>query len=273
MRHWHLCHDPAPIFHFPPPPQVIPAMLSPPVTQPAHAQQAPVQHQSPASIPLPFSPPPIDICPPSPPHPTLAHIMPQSDVPHLTDTYMHIALSSPKAKYLWEAFNCAKEYASEARDRTPPPLPMDEESTTKLHHHKARDSPATPITPATCCHSPSSEAPCTHCNSEDSYNDRKDPFHPLYQYDYREAYWQHVLQTSKDRAAIEALEGIQSWSHRTCPQHCRHHWRKPSEKAQCGKLPCLRILTAPHPHHQMMLPHRLEDTIYLEASTSTSLPH
>ena len=85
--HWQ-CHDPAPIFHFPPPPQVLPTMPSPPVTQPAHAQQAPVQRQSPASIPLPPSPPPIDICPPSLPHPTLAHLMPQLDVPNLADAYM-----------------------------------------------------------------------------------------------------------------------------------------------------------------------------------------
>ena len=181
-------------------------MPSPPVTQPAHAQQAPVGCQSPASIPLPPSPLPMDICPPSPPHPTLAHGMPHSDVPSLADTYMHTAPSSPKAKYLWEAFNCAKEYASEARDRTPPPLPMNEESTAKSHCCEACNSPATPITPATRCHSPSPEAPCTRCNSEDSYNDCKDPSHPLYQYDYREAYRQHILQTSKDRATIEALE-------------------------------------------------------------------
>ena len=129
--------------------------------------------------------------------------MPQSDVLSLADAYMHIAPSSPKAKYLWEAFNHAKEYASEARDRTLLLLPMDAESTNKSHHHKACNSPATPITPATCCHSPSPDAPCTHCNS---YNDCKDPSHPLYQYDYREAYWQHILQTSKDRAAIKALE-------------------------------------------------------------------
>ena len=132
--------------------------------------------------------------------------MPQSDVPSLADAYMQTSPSSPKAKYLWEAFNHAKEYASEARDRTPPLLPMEAESTSKSRRRKARDSPATPITPATRHHSPSPEAPYTHRNSEDSYNDRKDPFHPLYQYDYREAYWQHVLQTSKDRAAIEALE-------------------------------------------------------------------
>ena len=37
-----VCHDPAPIFHFPPPPQVIPTTPSPPVTQPACAQQTPV---------------------------------------------------------------------------------------------------------------------------------------------------------------------------------------------------------------------------------------
>ena len=119
---------------------------------------------------------------------------------------MQTAPSSPKAKYLWEAFNCAKEYASEARDRTPPLLPMNKESTAKSHHHKAHDSPATPITPATCHHSPSPEAPCTCHNSEDSYDDCKDPSHLLYQYNYREAYRQHVLQTSKDRATIEALE-------------------------------------------------------------------
>ena len=200
----HWCHDPAPIFHFPP--QVLPTTPSLPVTQPAHAQQAPVQHQSPASIPLPPSPPPMDICPPSPPRPTLAHIMPQSDIPNLADAYMHIAPSSPKAKYLWEAFNRAKEYASEARDRTPPLLPMEAELTSKSCCRKARDSPAMPITPATCHHSPSPEAPRTRRNSEDSYNDCKDPSHPLYQYNYREAYHQHILQTSKDRAAIEALE-------------------------------------------------------------------
>ena len=132
--------------------------------------------------------------------------MPQSDVPNLVDAYMHIAPSSPKAKYLWEAFNRAKEYASEARDRTPLLLPIDAESTNKSHCRKARDSPATPITPAMRCHSSSPEAPHTCRNSEDSYNNRKDPSHPLYQYNYREAYRQHVLQTSKDRAAIEALE-------------------------------------------------------------------
>ena len=54
--------------------------------------------------------------------------------------------------------------------------------------------------------SPSPEAPCTRHNSEDSYDNRKDPSHPLYQYNYRKAYCQHILQTSKDRAAIEALE-------------------------------------------------------------------
>ena len=204
------CHDLAPIFHFPPPPQVITTTPSPPVTQPAHAQQAPVQCQSPASIPLPPSPPPMDICPPSPPCPTLTHIMPQSDVPNLVDTYMHTAPSSPKAKYLWEAFNHAKEYASEAQDRTPPLLPMDAEFIDKLHHRKACDSPATPITPAT--------------------------HQPL---------------------------RIQSWSHGTC-HNCHCHWRKQLEKAQYGKLPCLRMLTAPHPHHQIiMLPH-LEDIIYQE---------
>ena len=132
--------------------------------------------------------------------------MPQLDVPSLADAYMQTSPSSPKAKYLWEAFNCAKEYASEARDRTPPPLPMEAESTSKSRRRKARDSPATPITPATCHHSPSPGAPCTRRNSEDSYDDRKDPSHLLYQYNYREAYQQHVLQTSKDRAAIEALE-------------------------------------------------------------------
>ena len=182
------CYDPAPIFHFPPPPQVIPTTPSPPVTQPAHAQQAPVRCQSPASILLPPSPLPMDRCPPSPPSPTLTHIMPQSDLPNLVDAYMHTTPSSPKAKYLWKAFNHAKEYASEARDRTPPPLPMDAESTTKSCHHEACDSSTTPITPATRCHSPSPEAPYTRRNSEDSYNDRKDPSHPLYQYNYREAY-------------------------------------------------------------------------------------
>ena len=148
----------------------------------------------------------MDIYPPSPPHPTLAHLMPQSDVPNLADTYMQTSPSSPKAKYLWEAFNRAKEYASEARDRTPSPLPMEAELTSKSRRRKVRDSPATPITPATRRHSPSPEAPRTCHNSEDSYDDRKDPSHPLYQYNYREAYRQHVLQTSKDRAAIEALE-------------------------------------------------------------------
>ena len=122
------------------------------------------------------------------------------------DAYMHTAPSSPKAKYLWEAFNRAKEYTSEARDRTPPPLPMEAELTNKLRCREACDSPATPITPATCHHSPSPEATCTRRNSEDFYDDCKDPSHPLYQYNYREAYRQHVLQTSKDRAAIEALE-------------------------------------------------------------------
>ena len=201
-----MCHDPAPIFHFPPPPQVFPTTPSPPVIQPARAQQAPVRRQSPASIPLPPSPLPMDICPPSPPCPTLAHVIPQSDVPKLTDAYMQTSPSSPKAKYLWEAFNCAKEYASEARDRTPPLLPMEAESTSKSHRREARDSPATPITPAMRRHSPSPEAPRTCRNSEDSYDDHKDPSHPLYQYNYREAYRQHILQTSKDRAAIEALE-------------------------------------------------------------------
>ena len=148
----------------------------------------------------------MDICPPSPPHPTLAHVMPQSDVPNLADAYMHTVPSSPKAKYLWEAFNHAKEYASEARDRTLPPLPMEAESTSTSCRRKAHDSPATPITPAMRCHSPSPEAPRICRNSEDSYDDRKDPSHPLYQYNYREAYCQHILKTSKDRAAIEALE-------------------------------------------------------------------
>ena len=83
---------------------------------------------------------------------------------------------------------------------------MEAESTSKSRRREAHDSPATPITPATCHHSPSPEAPRTCRNSKDSYDDRKDPSHPLYQYDYREAYRQHVLQTSKDRAAIEALE-------------------------------------------------------------------
>ena len=100
---------------------------------------------------------------------------------------MHTAPSSPKAKYLWEAFNHAKEYASEARDRTSPPLPMEAESTAKSHYHEACDSPTTPITPATHHHSPSPEAPHTYRNSEDSYDDCKDPSHPLYQYNYREA--------------------------------------------------------------------------------------
>ena len=119
---------------------------------------------------------------------------------------MQTSPSSPKAKYLWEAFNRAKEYASKARDRTPPLLPMEVESTSKSHHREARNAPATPITPAMRRHSPSPEAPRTHCNSENSYDDRKDPSHPLCQYNYREAYRQHVLQTSKDRATIEALE-------------------------------------------------------------------
>ena len=132
--------------------------------------------------------------------------MPQLDVPNLADAYMQISLSSPKAKYLWEAFNRAKEYASEARDRTPPPLPMEAESTSKSRCRKACNSPTTPITPATRHHSPSPEAPHTRRNSEDSYDDCKDPSHLLYQYNYREAYRQHILQTSKDRAAIEALE-------------------------------------------------------------------
>ena len=83
---------------------------------------------------------------------------------------------------------------------------MNEESIAKSHRHKACNSPATPITPATCHHSPSPEAPCICHNSEDSYDDCKDPSHPLYQYNYREVYQQHVLQTSKDRATIEALE-------------------------------------------------------------------
>ena len=83
---------------------------------------------------------------------------------------------------------------------------MEAESTAKSRRRKAHDSPATPITPATCHHSPSPEASRTCCNSEDSYDDRKNPSHPLYQYNYREAYRQHVLQISKDRAAIEALK-------------------------------------------------------------------
>ena len=98
-----------------------------------------------------------------------------SNVPNLADTYMHTVPSSPKAKYLWEAFNHAKEYTSEARDRTSPLLLMNEESTAKSHRHKACDSPTTPITPATCHHSPSSEAPCIRRNSEDFYDDYKDP--------------------------------------------------------------------------------------------------
>ena len=163
-------------------------MPSPPVTQPACAQQAPVRYQSPASIPLLPSPLPMEICPPSSPRPTLTHIMPQSDVPNLMDAYMHTAPSSPKAEYLWEAFNHAKEYTSKARDRTPPLLPMDAESTSKAHCCEAHDSPAMPITPAMRCHSPSLEAPHTRHNSEDSYDDCKDPSHPLYQYDYREVY-------------------------------------------------------------------------------------
>ena len=163
-------------------------MPPPPVTQPACAQQAPVRHQSPANIPLLPLPLPMDICLPSPPHPTLAHVMPLSNIHNLMDTYMHTVSSSPKAKYLWEAFNRAKEYTSEARDRTSPLLPMNEESTAKSRHHEACDSPATPITPATRHHSPSSEVPHTRYNSEDSYDDCKDPSHLLYQYDYREAY-------------------------------------------------------------------------------------
>ena len=83
---------------------------------------------------------------------------------------------------------------------------MEAESTSKSRHREARNSPAMPITPATRRHSPSPEAPCTHRNSENSYDDCKDPSHLLYQYNYREAYRQHILQTSKDRAAIEALE-------------------------------------------------------------------
>ena len=102
--------------------------------------------------------------------------------------YMHIAPSSPKAECLWEAFNHAKEYNSEARDRTPPLLPMDAESTSKARRCEAHDSPATPITPAMRRHSPSLEASRTRHNSEDSYDDCKDPSHPLYQYDYREVY-------------------------------------------------------------------------------------
>ena len=202
------CYDPAPIFHFPPPPQVTTTTPPPPVIQPARAQQAPVRCQSSANIPLPPSPPPMDICPPSPPRPTLAHLMPQSNVPNLADTYMQTSPSSPKAKYLWEAFKRAKEYASEARDRTPPPLPMEAELTSKSRRREARDSPAMPITPATCRHSPSPEAPRTRRNSEDSYDDHKDPSHPLYQYDYREAYRQHILQTSKDRACYGLFRSI-----------------------------------------------------------------
>ena len=148
----------------------------------------------------------MDICPPSPPHPTLTHLMPQTDVPNLADAYMQTLPSSPKAKYLWEAFNHAKEYASEARDRTLQLLPMNTESTSKSRCRKACDSPAMPITSAMCRHSPSPEAPHTHHNSKDSYDDCKDPSHPLYQYNYREAYCQHILQLSKDRAVIEALE-------------------------------------------------------------------
>ena len=240
------CYDPAPIFHFPPPPQVITTMPSPPATQPACAQQAPVRCQSPASIPLLPSPPPIDICPPSPPRPTLTHIMPQSDVPNLADAYMHIAPSSPKAKYLWEAFNHAKEYASEARDRTPPLLPMDAEFTSKSHCREACDSPATPITPAMHRHSPSSEAPRTCCNSEDSYNNCKDPSHPLYQYNYREAYHQHILQSSKDRAVIEALEDqvLVPWNMLTSLPPLEEAVRKglvweaaPPEDAHCPSSP------------------------------------
>ena len=132
--------------------------------------------------------------------------MPQSDIPSLADTYIHTAPSSPKAKYLWEAFNHAKEYVSKARDRTPPLLPIDAESTIKSCCREACDSPAMPITPAMHCHSSSPEAPHTCRNSEDFYDNCKDPSYPLYQYDYREAYCQHILQTSKDRAAIEAVE-------------------------------------------------------------------
>ena len=83
---------------------------------------------------------------------------------------------------------------------------MDEESTAKSHHCKAYDSPATPITPTTHHRTLSPEVPCIHCNSKDSYNDHKDPSHLLYQYNYREAYHQHILQLSKDRATIEALK-------------------------------------------------------------------
>ena len=83
---------------------------------------------------------------------------------------------------------------------------MNAESTDKSCHHEACDSPTTPITPAMCCHIPSPEAPCICCNSKDSYNDHKDPSHPLYQYNYRKAYCQHILQSSKDGASIEALE-------------------------------------------------------------------
>jgi hypothetical protein len=43
-------------------------------------------------------------------------------------------------------------------------------------------------------------------NSESSYNDHKDPGHPLYQYKHCEAYQQWVTCMSKDRANLEALE-------------------------------------------------------------------
>ena len=262
------CYNLAPIFHFPPPSQVITTMPSPPVTQPAHAPQAPVQHQSPASIPLPPSPLPIDICPPSPPHPTLTHLMPQTDVPNLTDAYMQTLPGSPTAKYLWEAFNPAKEYASEARDRTLQPLPMNAESTSKSCCCKACDSPAIPITSATCHHSPSPEAPHTHHNSENSYDNCKDPSHPLYQYNYREAYCQHILQLSKDRAVIEALED-QVLVPRNMPATL-----PPSLEEALGEGSVWEAVLPEDAHcHQMMLPRCLEDIIYLEALTSTPLSH
>ena len=175
---------------------------APPVTQPACAQLTPVQCQSPASIPLPPLPPPMDINLPSPPCPTLAQPMPQSDIPHLADTYMQMSPSFPKSKYFWEAFHCAQE----AQDQAPPLLSMDAESTSKSHCCKACNSPATPITPAMCHHMPSPEVPCTCHNFKDSYDDCKDPSHLLYQYNYREAYCQHILQLSKDRATLEVLK-------------------------------------------------------------------
>ena len=124
----------------------------------------------------------MDVDSPSPPYPTLTYLMPQSDVPNLPDTCMQTSPSFPKAKYLWEAFNCAKKYASEAQDRTLPPLPIDAESTDKSCHCKVFNSPATPITPTICCHSPTLEAPCQCYNSKDSYDNCKDPSHLLYQY-------------------------------------------------------------------------------------------